>query len=174
MKIAAFNFGTATGPENDVRTHFYILFKRLISLGMIMELCHASSLVRWSKYLGIAAAKFSTGINHWFSLVAQVAWRVDNCMIGVSTSIGQVSRFPLTAAVIKLLAAYWPKGYIAIELQICLKLILTMFFGHSHWYWFDSLCRFTESSFEADLHLYSFFNVIYRFSSISKSTRAIF
>ena len=33
---------------------------------------------------------------HRLSLVAQVAWWVKNCMIGDSTRIGKVSRFPLT------------------------------------------------------------------------------
>ena len=74
----------------------------------------------WSKYSGIAAANFN--IKHWLSLMAQVTCWAKYCIIGSSTKIGQASRFPVTTAMIKLIAAYWPKGCIAIELielQIC-------------------------------------------------------
>ena len=66
---------------------------------------------------------------HRLSLLAQVAWWVKNCMIGDSTRIGQVSRFPLTTAMIKLPAAYWPNSYIAIELN---RKIAWIWF----WQWF--------------------------------------
>ena len=93
-----------SNPENNVRPYFYVLlrFSEAYSQGIIMKLCLALSLVCWSKYLGIDAAKLN--VKHWLNLVAQVAWWVENCMIGASTRIGQVSRFPLTTAMIKLLA----------------------------------------------------------------------
>ena len=98
-------FWTATIKSWKQRQKLFLCFiwiLRGLFTGMIMELCLALSLVRWSKYLGIDAAKLN--VKHWLNLVAQVAWWVENCMIGASTRIGQVSRFPLTTAMIKPLA----------------------------------------------------------------------
>ena len=105
--------------------------QRLFSLGMIMELCLSLSFVCWSKYLGMDAAKLN--IKPWLSLVAQVAWWVKDCMIGASTRIGQVPRFPLTTSsdqttsclLTKWLHCNW------IELQIRLNLVLTMVLRHT-------------------------------------------
>ena len=92
----------------------------------------------WCKYSGIATVKLN--IKHWLSLMAQVTCWAKNCIIGSSTKIGQVLRFPVTTAMIKLIAAYRPKGCIAIELielQICLNLSLIMVLWHTHIY----ICR---------------------------------
>ena len=72
--------------------------------------------------------------------MAKVTCWAKNCIIGSSTKIGQVSRFSVTTAMIKLIVAYWPKGCIAIELielQICLNLSLIMVLWHTHIY----ICR---------------------------------
>ena len=118
---------------------FFVLlgFSEAYSQGMIMELCLALSLVRWSKYLGIDAAKLN--VKHWLNLVAQVAWWVENCMIGASTRIGQVSRFSLTTAMIKPLAYinqtatlqlnvkfawfYFDNGFAALKLILICRLV---------------------------------------------------
>ena len=103
--------------------------------GGIMELCRAFSmvLVRWSKYLGIAAAKLN--IKLWLSLVAQVAWWVkiklpDRCFYADISGF-KISSFDQTTSCLL------TKGYISMESN-----------WRFVWIWFWQWCSCTHTDID--------------------------